>query len=78
MVVNGDPTGTTTTPASPGLTTDNVEITAVCTSDLPNKGVPLTVTVNIKNYTLNAIFGQIAYHDKPRVTYTYQGVYSPY
>ena len=78
MVVYGDATGTATTPASPGLTTDNVQITAVCTSDLPNKGVPLTVTVYITNYTLNAIFGQIAYNNKPRVTYTYQGVYSPY
>ena len=78
MVVYGDPTGAATTPVSPGLTTDNVGISAVCTSNIANKGVPLTVTVYITNYTLNAIFGQITYNNKPQVTYAYEGVYSPY
>jgi hypothetical protein len=60
------------------LTTANVQITSVCSSNVAGKGVPLTITVSITNYTLNAIFGQITYNTKPQVTYAYEGVYSPY
>ena len=78
MVVYGDPTGTATTPLSPGLTTGNVVVSAHCSSDVANKGVPLTITVYISNYTLNAVFGQTTYDTKPSVTYAYEGVYSPF
>ncbi len=78
IVVFGDPTGVATTPVSPGLTTSNVQVTAVCSSSLAGKGVPLTITVSITNYTLDAIFAQTTYNNKPQVTYAYQGVYSPY
>jgi Flp pilus assembly protein TadG len=78
IVVFGDPTGNSTIPVSPGLTTANVQITSVCSSNVAGKGVPLTITVSITNYTLNAIFGQITYNTKPQVTYAYEGVYSPY
>ncbi len=76
MVVYGDPTGNTTTPVSPGLTKNNVQLSVAFSSQ--TKGVPVSMTVSITNYTLNAIFAQTTYNNKPRVTYEYQGVYSPF
>jgi Flp pilus assembly protein TadG len=78
MVVFGDPSGTATTPVSPGLTKDNVKLTVTFSSATAGKGVPVTVTVYIANYTLNAIFGKNTYDQKPSVTYAYSGVYSPF
>ena len=78
MVVYGDPTGTATTPVSPGLTTANVKLTVTFSSSTPGKGVPTFVTVSLSNYTLNAVFVQTTYNTKPQVTYAYQGVYSPF
>lgn len=78
MVVYGDPGAKNTTPISPGLKTSNVKMSVQFSSNIPGKGVPLTVSVYVDNYTLDAVFGQNAYNGKPRVTYAYEGVYSPF
>ncbi len=78
MVVYGDPTGTATTPAAPGLTPSNVSVLVKFSSTVAGKGVPLTVTVYISHYTFDAVFAQTTYDSKPSVTYDYQGVYAPY
>ena len=78
MVVYGDPSGTATTPVSPGLAPSNVKLAVAFSSSIPGKGVPVSITVSISNYTLDAIFGQTTYDTKPQVTYAYQGVYSPF
>jgi Flp pilus assembly protein TadG len=78
MVVYGDPTGTATTPVAPGLKPSNVKMSVQFSSTIPGKGVPLTVTVYVTNYTLDAIFGQTTYNNKPQVAFAYEGVYSPF
>jgi Flp pilus assembly protein TadG len=78
MVVYGDPSGTNTTPVAPGLTTSNVQLAVTFSSSTPGKGIPVTMTVYLSNYTLDAVFGKTTYNQKPSVTYIYEGVYSPF
>ena len=70
MVLYGSPTAGTS-PVLPGLTTGNVNLTVTFTS-----GVPSAMTVSITGYTINAVVGT-ATVNKPKVTYTYQGIWSP-
>jgi len=70
MVLYGSPTAGTS-PVLPGLTTSNVNLTVTFTS-----GVPSAMTVSITGYTINAVVGT-ATVNKPTVTYTYQGIWSP-
>ncbi len=70
MVVYGSPTGGGT-PLAPGLSTGQVSV--IWTADA--SGVPQTITVGISSYTVNAIFHNYAFTNKPRVTVLYLGSY---
>ncbi len=72
MVVYGNPAGGSR-PIAPGLTTSNVNLLVAFVN-----GVPRTVTVYISGYTINSIVAQTTLTNKPKVTYQYQGIYSPY
>ena len=71
-VVYGDPSGGAKT-VTPGLKTSNVNCSATFTN-----GVPSAVTVSVSGYTIKSIFGGSTLTNKPKVTYAYQGIYSPY
>ena len=71
MVVYGSPTAGTT-PVLKDLTTSNVNLTVGFTN-----GVPDTMTVNITGFSINAIFATTSLTNKPRVTFSYQGIWSP-
>jgi Flp pilus assembly protein TadG len=55
-----------------GLTASNV----VLTVNFAN-GIPATMTVHITGYTINSIFASTTLSSKPKVSYTYQGIWSP-
>jgi Flp pilus assembly protein TadG len=72
MVLYGSPTAGTS-PALPGLTAANVNVT-------PGPftlGVPSTMTVSISGFTINSVFSTSTLTNKPQVTYAYQGIWSP-
>ena len=71
MVLYGSPTAGSS-PILPGLTTGNVNLTVTFTN-----GIPSAMTVSINGYTINSVFATATLTNKPRVTYTYQGVWSP-
>ena len=71
MVLYGTPTAGTT-PVLPGLATGNVNLTVTFTS-----GIPSAMTVSISGYTINSVFATTTLTNKPKVTYTYQGIWSP-
>jgi Flp pilus assembly protein TadG len=71
MVLYGTPTAGTS-PVLSGLTASNVNFTVTFTN-----GVPSAMTVSITGYTINSIFSSSTLTNKPQVTYTYQGVWSP-
>lgn len=70
MVVYGSPTGGGT-PLAPGLSSGQVSVT--WTTDA--SGVAQTITVGISSYTVNAIFHNYTFTNKPRVTVLYLGSY---
>jgi Flp pilus assembly protein TadG len=72
MVVYGNPAGGTT-PVMTGLTTANVTLTP---EPFVN-GVPSKMTVKITGYTIDSIFDSVTCNGKPRVTFPYQGIWSP-
>lgn len=76
VVVYGDPGGGST-PVVPGLTTSNVNVTPGW-STTGAGGIPVSMTVSISGYTIQAVFGSIALSGKPSVTYPYTGIYAPY
>ncbi|MEO8049567.1 MAG: TadE/TadG family type IV pilus assembly protein [Acidobacteriota bacterium] len=59
-------------PALPGLTTANVNLTVTFTN-----GVPGTMTVSISGYTINAVVASATLTNKPKITYAYQGIWAP-
>ena len=71
MVVYGNPAGGAA-PIVPGLSTSNVNLQVQFLN-----GVPSTTTVSISGYRLPAIFRSTTLNQKPRVRYTYHGLYSP-
>jgi Flp pilus assembly protein TadG len=71
MVVYGNPSGGTR-PVTPGLATSNVNVSAAFTS-----GIPSSVTVSVSGYTINSAFAKTTLTTKPKVTYVYQGIFSP-
>ena len=81
MVLYGSPTAGTS-PVVPGLTTDNVSVTAcgivtVCPGYASALGVPQEITVSISGYTINSVFSQTTLSGKPFVTFAYQGIWEP-
>ena len=80
MVVNGDPTGSSTTAVLGGLTTDKVTITVAGTGNsaaTPSTFSPTSITVSISSYTVNGVFGSTTFTNKPSVTYPFVGNYQP-
>jgi len=71
MVVYGSPS-TGTSPALPGLTTGNVNLTVIFTN-----GVPSGMTVSVSGYTIYSVFANSTLTNKPQITYAYQGVWTP-
>src|SRR5262249_32453743 len=71
VVVYGSPTGGTAAIVG-GLTASNVNLTVTF-----GNGVPATVEVGISGYTVSTPFGNHALSGKPKVTYPYQGIWSP-
>ena len=61
-----------TSPALPGLTTTNVNLTVTFTN-----GVPSAMTVSVSGYSINSVFATSALTNKPKVTYAYQGTWTP-
>ena len=72
IVVYGKPDGGTS-PVAPGLTTSNVQLTVTFTN-----GLPSAMSVAITGYTLDLVFASQNLSGKPKVTYPYLGIYSPY
>jgi Flp pilus assembly protein TadG len=72
MVVYGSPTAGASAVLT-GLTTSNVNLSV----SFGSMGMPDTVTVSITGYTINSIFSSTTLNTKPKVTYNYQGVWSP-
>lgn len=70
MAVYGSP-GTGTAALTPGLQTGNIGVT--WTTD--DQGVPLTITVSVTGYTVNALFQSFTWSGKPSVTVRYAGTY---
>ena len=71
IVVYGNPGGGTT-PVLPGLATSNVVLTPVFIN-----GVPGRMTVNITGYTIDSVFASMVCDTKPKLSFPYQGIYSP-
>ena len=71
IVVYGSPTAGTS-PALPGLTTGNVNLTVTFTN-----GVPSAMMVSVSGYTIYSVFANSPLSNKPQVTYVYQGVWTP-
>ncbi len=71
MVVYGSPTAGGS-PVVSGLTADNVNLTITFAN-----GVPSAMTVSISGFTINSAFQHITLSGRPRVTYAYQGIWTP-
>jgi Flp pilus assembly protein TadG len=71
MVLYGSSTAGTS-PALPGLTTTNVNLTVTFTN-----GVPSAMTISISGYSINSVFATSTLTNKPRITYAYQGIWTP-
>ena len=71
MVLYGSPAAGTT-PVLPGLTAGNINVTVTFAN-----GIPSVVTVSINGYSINSIFAANTLSNKPKVAYTYQGIWSP-
>ena len=71
MVLYGTSTAGTS-PALPGLTTTNVNLTVTFTN-----GVPSAMTISVSGYSINSIFATSTLTNKPKVTYAYQGIWTP-
>jgi len=71
IVVYGNPGGGTT-PVLPGLATSNVVLTVTFIN-----GVPGRMTVNITGYTIDSVFASMVCDTKPKLSFPYQGIYSP-
>lgn len=71
MVLYGSSTAGTS-PALPGLTTTNVNLTVTFAN-----GVPSAMTISISGYSINSIVATSTLTNKPKVTYAYQGIWTP-
>jgi len=71
MVLYGSSTAGTS-PAVPGLTAANVNLTVTFTN-----GVPGAMTISVSGYSINSIFATSTLTNKPRITYAYQGIWTP-
>jgi hypothetical protein len=73
MVVYGETRpGAGSRPLVPGLDPDMIQVEAEFT-----RGVPAYVTVQVKSYDIDAVFGVHTFRGKPSVTFPYLGRFSP-
>jgi Flp pilus assembly protein TadG len=72
MALYGSPTAGGAPPV-PGLTPGNVTLTVSFAN-----GAPSTMSVSITGYTVSSVFGSTALVDKPKATFPYHGIWSPY
>jgi Flp pilus assembly protein TadG len=70
MTAYGSPSGGTS-PLAPGLNSSNIAVT--WTTD--TTGMPLTLTVSITGYSVDAVFQTIKWSGKPSVTVRFAGRY---
>jgi Flp pilus assembly protein TadG len=70
MAVYGNPAGGAT-PLVPGLATGNIAVSWT----LDVKGVPATITVDVTDYSVNAVFQSFTWSGKPSITVHYVGSY---
>lgn len=70
MVVYGNPEGTGS-PTTQDLSMDAVQVA----TEWSGAGLPVAITVSISSYSVNTIFQQITYTNKPMVTVKYVGQY---
>lgn len=74
MVVYGDAQpAPDAAPVVPKLKPDHVEVRWILAGD----GVPASVNVAIKGYTMNAIFRSFTFEGRPSVEFPYVGKYAP-
>ena len=71
MVLYGSPSAGNA-PALNGLTPGNINLVVTFSN-----GVPSSVEISVTGYAINALFGSFTLNGKPRVTYSYQGVWAP-
>jgi len=70
MAVYGNPAGGMV-PIVPGLAAANISVTW----SVDAQGVPMTITVKVVNYSVNAVFQSFTWSGKPSVTVCYAGSY---
>jgi hypothetical protein len=70
LVVYGSPGGGTQ-PLAPGLKPDYVRVS--WTRDA--SGYPLTITISISGYSLDAVFSRYTFDNRPRTTVPFLGTY---
>jgi Flp pilus assembly protein TadG len=70
MAVYGNPAGGTS-PLAPGLATGNISVTWAYDA----KSVPVTITLSVTGYSVNAVFQTFTWSGKPSVTVRYAGSY---
>jgi Flp pilus assembly protein TadG len=68
MAVYGSPAGGAL-PLAPGLAASNISVTWA----VDTKGVPVTLTVAVTGYCVNAVFQSFTFSGKPSVTVYYAG-----
>ena len=67
MAVYGDPVRGTT-PAAPGLTTNNIKVTMQFVNYRP-----AITTVTLEHFTFDTVFGSMTYNQKPSISFPYVG-----
>jgi hypothetical protein len=78
MAVYGNPAGGTESIAR-NLATTNVDLTVGWSNTCGVAGgLPISMTVSVNSFTIQAIFANFTLTGKPAVTYPYTGVYSPF
>jgi Flp pilus assembly protein TadG len=60
-------------PSVSGLTAGNINLTVIFAN-----GAPSTMTVSVNGYTVNSLFGSAPLVNKPKATFSYHGIWSPY
>jgi Flp pilus assembly protein TadG len=71
MAVYGNPAGGTSSVA-PGLTPAHISVTATFW-----RGTPSTVTVQVNNYQISGVFGNVNVNGKPRIKFPLLGRWDP-
>jgi Flp pilus assembly protein TadG len=72
-VYNTPSPGTSPVPVLPGLKPSDINVTYT----LSATQVPVSVTINVKSYAVNALFSTYTFNNKPKITAPYLGRYAP-